>query len=305
MVKLIDFSPKHDVLIRNEDGSLQPMDEPFFEPIKIAPGTWRILSDGDYQYLVEGDNEAILIDSGYGAGNIREMAQTLTEKPLRYVFNTHEHFDHTANNAYFEKAFMTAGTAERATIPFPSFAGIEFPRDYPIEIVSAGFVYDLGGRTLEVFEMNFHAHSMLMLDRKERILFSGDEIFATGGGPRAPRTVEEYASQLGKIMEHRSEFDHLCAGAWAMIDASITDKLYESALYVLNGGEGEKMEGGGFRRREKEYLPDGTRVIERMHPRPEDQGGGAQMKKPDFVPDMRVVTKFGTRFTYDANFIKG
>ncbi len=298
----IDFSCMHDVWIRNkEDGSLQRMDEPFYESIKVAPGTWRILSDGDYQYLVEGENEAVAIDTGYGAGNIREYMQSLTEKPLRYAFNTHEHFDHTANNSYFDKCFMTAGTAERATIPFPSFAGIDFPRDYPKEIVSAGFVYDLGGRTLEVLEMNFHAHSLMLLDRKERILFSGDEIMKMGGGPRAPRTVEEYYRQLSTIAAHRGEFDHLCAGAWCMMDATIIDQFMQSCEFVLSGGEGEPMTMGGRPHRPPLAPdPEGRTIYNRMDPRPQDMGHPHPVDGPS---DPRVVTKFGIRFSYDANYI--
>ncbi|MCD8124032.1 MAG: MBL fold metallo-hydrolase, partial [Lachnospiraceae bacterium] len=103
---MIDFSCKHDILIRDEDGTLRPMDEPYFESEKVADGTWRILSDGDYSYLVEGENEAAVIDSGYGCGNLREYCQTLTDKPVKIIFNTHDHFDHTANNSYFECAYI-------------------------------------------------------------------------------------------------------------------------------------------------------------------------------------------------------
>lgn len=79
---MIDFSPKHNVWLRNDDGSLNRMDEPYFKSWKLAGGVWRILSSGDYSYLVEGDDEALAIDSGYGAGNIREYMQTLTDKPV-------------------------------------------------------------------------------------------------------------------------------------------------------------------------------------------------------------------------------
>lgn len=176
-IKIIDFSSKYDVLIRNRDGSLLPMDEPYFESRCIAPGTWCIRTDGDAVYLVEGNDQAVVIDSGYGAGNLREYCQRLTEKPVRYIVNTHDHFDHTANNAYFDKAYMTAATRPLATRPYPSFAGIDFPRDYPVEIVRDGDKLDLGGRTLEVLEIPDHAAgSIALLDSRERILFSGDEI---------------------------------------------------------------------------------------------------------------------------------
>ena len=68
---MIDFSCKHGILIRNPDGSYSPMDEPFYQAEQIAPNTWKILSSGDFSYLVVGDREGISIDTGYGAGNIR------------------------------------------------------------------------------------------------------------------------------------------------------------------------------------------------------------------------------------------
>ncbi len=110
------------------------------------------MSDGDYFYLVEGDEEALVIDSGYGCGNVREYCQSLTEKPVRYIANTHDHFDHTANNVYFDCAFMAAESVPLATRPFPSFAGIDFPRDYKIEVIDEGYVFHLGNRDLEVLK---------------------------------------------------------------------------------------------------------------------------------------------------------
>src|SRR5580692_10642992 len=115
--KSIDFSSRHNILIRSQDGTLTPMDVPHYNSTLIAPGTWQILSDGDYSYLIEGDNEALAIDSTYGAGNIREYMETLTRKPVRYVANTHDHFDHTADDSYFDRAFMSAFTKTKATIP--------------------------------------------------------------------------------------------------------------------------------------------------------------------------------------------
>ena len=108
MSKQIDFSCKHHILIKNLDDTYSTMDEPYFRATQIAPGTWQILSSGDYSYLFEGENEAVSIDTGYGAGNLREFLQTLTDKPVRNVINTHNHFDHTANNGYFEKAYMAS-----------------------------------------------------------------------------------------------------------------------------------------------------------------------------------------------------
>ena len=82
---MIDFSCKHNVWIENEDGTRSRMDEPYFKSWKLADGVWRILSSGDYSYLIEGEDEALAIDSGYGAGNIREYMQTRADYFLETV----------------------------------------------------------------------------------------------------------------------------------------------------------------------------------------------------------------------------
>ena len=235
--KLIDFSSKHNILILNPDGSLSPMDEPHFTSKLIAPGTWQIMSDGDYMYLVEGDNESIMIDSGYGAGNTREYAQSLTKKPLHFVANTHLHFDHTANDGYFDRAYMSQATKDGLPKPSGSFAGINFPTDYPIQIVSDGYKFQLGNRDLEVILLGNHTPGgTAYLDRKQRILFSGDEIMA-GQGVAIHVSVEQFEKMMEKLATHRSEYDTLCAG-WEMLDASWVDKYLAIAKYILAGNLG-------------------------------------------------------------------
>lgn len=269
----IDFSCKHDILIRNPDGSLQPMDEPYFEPKQIAPGTWSVLSDGDLSYLVEGENEAIVIDSGYGSGNIREFCQTLTDKPIYNIANTHDHFDHTANNSYFDNAFMSAKTAELATIPFPSFDGIEFPRDYKKTIIEEGYVIDLGGRTLEAFYIPDHGDgSLAFLDRKERILFSGDEIM-----PKFKLIkgyVEDVEAQFTRLAAHRHEYDWLCAGPAAMNNAAAVDNTLAAVRQIMAGDEGEPFHGMKFPKKPEQPVPPeyaGRKIYDRHGARPEDR----------------------------------
>ena len=76
-IKNIEFSVKHDVLIMKEDGQLLPMDEPYFEKNLIIENTYQIRSDGDYCYLLIGEEIGIMIDCGYGCGNIREYSEKL------------------------------------------------------------------------------------------------------------------------------------------------------------------------------------------------------------------------------------
>ena len=264
----IDFSCKHDIWIRSDDGRLQRMDEPFFESELIAPGTWKILSDGDFTYLIEGDDEALVIDSGYGCGNIREYCQSLTSKPVWRIANTHDHFDHTANNAYFEGAYMSEETRKRATIPFPSFSGIDFPRDYRIEVIDEGYVFFLGGRDIETLSIPDHAPgSLAFLDSKEKLFFTGDEVMHQGKSLRI--SVAAYEKQLQKLYARRKEYDRLCTGGSGIISAVYIDNYLANARFILAGNEGQPAQP---REVLPEPLPDeqGRMIYGRKVPRPMD-----------------------------------
>jgi glyoxylase-like metal-dependent hydrolase (beta-lactamase superfamily II) len=293
----IDFSSHHDILIRNPDGSLQPADEPFFQSTLVAPGTWQILSDGVYSYLVEGDDEALVIDSGYGCGNIREYCQTLTDKPVNKIANTHDHFDHTANNSYFDCAYMSAKTKELATIPFPSFAGIDFPKDYPVQIIGQGFKFQLGNREIETFELTDHAlGSLCFLDPKEHILFSGDELWPLDKMVWQV-SIKLFEKQLSAIADHRGEFDRLCAGN-GIHDAIWIDRYLECARYILAGHEGLTAPPPPDHGHPQPEPVAGTQIIyDRMIPRPPDRNhpipGGQEYK--------RLMEYAGCRIIYNSH----
>lgn len=271
------------------------MDEPYYRAELVAPGTWKILSAGDYSYLVEGEREAVSIDTGYGAGNLREYLQTLTNKPVRNVINTHSHFDHTANNGYFEKAFMAKEGLPFATVPYKSFEGIDFIQDYARVAVEEGFVYDLGGRTLEVFQIPDHTRDgIALLDRKERLLFTGDELMVMGKMLRV--SLNTFCGYLEKLMAHRGAFDRLCAGA-GVLDASLLDSFYACVKYILDGHKGEKHvpRPGGMPELPKG--PNGETVYDRVRPHPGDGGVG----KPMEPRDLYVMEYAGVRVIYDIN----
>lgn len=75
-------------------------------------GTWFInfMNGTENMYLLEGSEKALLIDTGYGAGNLRAFVEKLTDKPI-IVVNTHYHPDHAAGNGEFEEVYMSSGYA--------------------------------------------------------------------------------------------------------------------------------------------------------------------------------------------------
>lgn len=86
--------------------------------------------------------------------------EKLCGKPVKYVINTHYHFDHTANDAYFDAAFMTPASVDYATIPYKGFSGISFPRNYPVVTVQDGYPLNLGSRALTIIEFPHANHTI-------------------------------------------------------------------------------------------------------------------------------------------------
>lgn len=286
-VDLIDFSCKHDILIKWGDSYL-PMDEPYFESEKVAEDTWKVLSSGDFCYIIKGDGEAFALDCGYGAGNIRKYMESVCGVPVPAVINSHDHFDHTACNAYFDRAYMSPLCVKYATVPFPSFEGIDFhPDSYERIAVKEGEMVPLKGRELEAIQICDHTKtSMMYLDRKCRILFTGDEFF---GMPMKPLSggLTSWVNNLQKIKAVWDDFDIMCGGN-GVRDKEYIQGFIDCAEYALAhpeeaesgqpggpGGPGGKKGGG------PQAMPDhdGHKVYDRMAPHfgdrteydPEDQ----------------------------------
>ena len=85
-----------------------PTDTP--KVVTVAEGCWvRVAVDniawidlGEFAIVIDALEQAHLADEVF-----RAIAQTLGDKPIRYLLNTHTHYDHTALNSAFKKRFGT------------------------------------------------------------------------------------------------------------------------------------------------------------------------------------------------------
>jgi len=195
-----------------------------------------------------GDKCGVLIDTGFAIENIRDFAQSLTDKPVQWAANTHGHFDHTGGNGWFERAYMSAKALEIAKTPYPSKESLPYPLKYPVTIIGEGDTIDLGNRVLEVFEIPAHAlSSVAFLDRCERILFCGDEVapfvmlYWMQEEPQP--TIEQHALNMQKLLKFRSEYDSLCWGHGEdLLPASMVETFLEHDNGILSGAiQGEPM----------------------------------------------------------------
>lgn len=201
---------------------------------KMDSSTWVIqfMNGTEYMYLLEGEDRALLIDTGYGVGNLRDFIMKLTKKPLDIV-NTHYHPDHAGGNGEFQKVYMSKGALMDApsvdspgAVPFDLLA-LPYP-DYEKCYVSTGDIFDLGGRIVEVIEAKpAHCNSSLfLLDRSHKMLFTGDEYESA--------QVLMYDNSCNPEMEYNvsERLDNFFSNAKMLYD------LKENYLFVLPNHNG-------------------------------------------------------------------
>ena len=193
-------------------------------------------------YVVAGTSRAAVIDTSIGLSNIREAAESLTPLPLICI-NTHGHEDHIGGNWSFDKAYMNLADLPLAEgwINAPEVreemkrSGVSFP---PFAHVDNGHIFDLGGIELEVIYFPGHtAGEIVLLDRQDRILFSGDGIIQhLWLQLEESLPVRTQIQSMERLLPLRSTFDTILNGhIQAPCGAELFDTLLE-ALKDLDAG---------------------------------------------------------------------
>ena len=78
--------------------------------VQINQNTWRIDEKDVRFFLLEGKDKTLLVDTGKVTDNAKEIAQSLTSKPLE-LLNTHADLDHIRSNYEFEWFYMNPAEA--------------------------------------------------------------------------------------------------------------------------------------------------------------------------------------------------
>ncbi len=144
------------------------MAQEVFTTYEVRPGVIAIDEGLGRFYLVKGEKKALLIDSGYGTGDLEALLKSLYDGPIMLA-HTHAHGDHTGGDDLFDEVWA----AERE---FPLLEELNVPAG-KLRALKEGDVIDLGGRKLCVMETPGHtAGSLSFFDAENKLLFSGDNV---------------------------------------------------------------------------------------------------------------------------------
>lgn len=241
--------------------------DPYAEVYQFRDNVYGILkesADGmgaPWMYLIVGPKKAMLIDTGFGIGNLKGLVEEIIGDMPYYVVCTHAHFDHCYGNCQFDKVYCHEYEAPYMEVKqdptiwdylfdengkpiwydFKKEDIVPFKR-YEIVGCPDGYTFNLGGDyEIELIHLAGHSAGQAgFLDKKNRILFCGDDFIGmrVGIGMKRPGmpyteycTVHEFRNQVEKLSKRLDEFDTLFPGHFIV---DIDNSIVLSMLEVLN-----------------------------------------------------------------------
>jgi glyoxylase-like metal-dependent hydrolase (beta-lactamase superfamily II) len=183
------------------------------EAQKIGEGVWYVAGGSHHSVAVEFPDHVAVIEGPQSEARsivvIDEVKRVVPNKPIRYVINTHHHFDHSGglrafaaegativtqamNRPFYEKAFAAPRTLNpdklsqsKKTAKFDTFTDKK--------------VLSSGGRTLELHHVRANPHNDAILMAylpKERILIEVDLYAPPTGSAPLPAIARSFATNL-------------------------------------------------------------------------------------------------------------
>jgi hydroxyacylglutathione hydrolase len=254
------------------------MSAEWFEVKEIGDAIWAIDDRGcDVMYLVSGDERCLLMDTGWGVGDLPVLVASLSPLPLTVV-NTHGHPDHVFGNGQFAQVYVHVAdeaaarelpSAEMRTwivdnaLPKPLPAGFQFDvwavaGPGSLDTIQDGHVFDLGGRDLEVISVPGHTPgSICLLDRQARVLFTGDSVLPGAVWLHLDESLplSRFRENLQRLQGLADAFDTILPGHADLQALPLSKNL----LGDLVAGIGRTLAGELVGREEKTFAGDGLR----------------------------------------------
>lgn len=213
---------------------------PYVEVYQLQPNVFGLLTEsfdgmGDpWMYLITVEKKAMLIDTGFGVGDLKELCEALAPGRELIVVNTHGHPDHAYGNAQFEKVYcheydvpmllkqdghlwdylFEHGNRISGKTIWAEFDRADIIPFRPYEIAGCrdGHVFDLGdGFEVELIHIGGHtAGCCAFLEKSTGSLFIGDDLISMRVGVGAVPPDAPYKKYM-TVGTMRDAFERLSA----------------------------------------------------------------------------------------------
>lgn len=194
---------------------------------KIREGFYSIEQGFVRSFLIEGDKEVLLIDTGIDDDNLKKHIEEITKLPVTVIF-THADRDHVGNAGQFERRFMHPCEFD--------YYKSKNENTVPMEPIWEGYIIDIGSYRFEVILLPGHTPgSIALLEKEKAFLIGGDSIqigsiFMFGDG----RNFHSYRASMKKLQGRLKEFDTVYASHNALsVKADTVNLLYTAAGKVM------------------------------------------------------------------------
>jgi glyoxylase-like metal-dependent hydrolase (beta-lactamase superfamily II) len=191
----------------------------------VAPGVFAIYEPHQFEetigYLIAGEKQAMLFDTGMGISDVKKVVDELTKLPV-IVLNSHTHNDHVGGNWQFSTVYgmdtdftraNAKGSREDAQSELePGSICGELPKGFDAKAYATkpwrisrflrdGDKIDLGGRTLEILSTPGHTpDAICLLDRANGLLFTGDTYYPAPIWLYRPETnLDAYVASVKRL----------------------------------------------------------------------------------------------------------
>ena len=180
---------------------------------KVADGVWYITGISAYSVLIEMKDYLIVVEAPHGERRslavMGEVKKLVPNKPIKYVVNTHHHFDHSSglrayaaegvtivthevNRPYFERAARNTWNLDPDRLA-------KSKKKPVFQTMGDNMVLTDGTRSVELYQITNNTHHdgiVMAYLRKEKILIEADAFSPGPAGAEPPKVPNPFALAL-------------------------------------------------------------------------------------------------------------
>lgn len=226
-----------------------------FEVENVTERIYRISMPYVCTYLIVGETKAILLDTGWGYGDLRQVVESITDLPITLVLS-HAHPDHIGGASQFDEAYLNEAdfhmiqsqtNIERRKKLMMQYVPSNFEADSSLWLepkmdgyipLDENIVFHLGDLTMLPFTVPGHSPgSMIFIIPEERIAIFGDAI----SHPTLvifdnSSSIQDHHEGMVQLKEYSHLYDRVLVNHESYeLDKIVLDNNIELAKIILEG----------------------------------------------------------------------